>query len=196
MADDPSDIRPSNVIALRGSAQEGDDMFGPESFDRSQPMWFMNQDYQPCPEHDVVAGEYRFRYRPEYEGYFITRGLEGRSLVAISAELAIPFTIIRYWARRVKSLAVALDMSRQNCQMYWEGEGESRITQKSFNAAGWLKMMAVRFPDSWREIEPEAKVTALDPYGFEDKEDQEEALINADIIFERLMRLKDSKESG
>lgn len=178
---------PSNIVSFRGAGADRE--VGP---DKDDPLWFMNPDYNPCPEHDVVAGDYRFRYRPEYERYFIARGLEGQSLVAISAELAIPFSIIRHWALRIKSLAVALDMSRQNSQLHWETVGREAILDKRFNGAGWLKMMAIRYPESWREIEAEAKVTALDPYGFDEDEDQGDAMLNAEQIYDRLMRIKDS----
>lgn len=189
MPDDP-DSKSSNIILLRGPQSEGDSS---DAFDKREPMWFMNPDYNPCPEYDIVTGEYRFRYRPEYENYFIARGLVGQSLVAISSELAIPFAIIRHWATKIPSFAVALDMSRQHCQTYWESVGQENLTRKSFNAVGWLRMMAVRFPDSWRDIEPEARVTPVaDPYGFEEQEDQGEAIINAEAIYQKLLRLKDS----
>jgi hypothetical protein len=189
MSDDPSDgTDGGKVVPLRGTVQ------GPEADRPDAGLWFLNPEYQPCPEYDIVIGDYRFRYRPEYEEYYIGRGLKGQSLVAISVELGIPFAVIRQWARKIQSFAVALDISRQNCQAYWENIGHSGITRKSFNASGWLRMMSIRFPESWREIEPSAKVTAPDPYRFNEQgdEDDEEALVNTEIILERLVRIKES----
>ena len=159
-----------------------------------------DHDYDPTPEHTVEVGGYSFRYLPEYETYFIQRAFQcGASLTAISAEIGIPFRIIMHWARKIPALAVALDISMQNSQYYWEGVGRENILDRRFNAGGWLKMMAVQFPQTWRELPEEAKVETPDPYGFDKVDVDEDAEINAGAIFEKLMRIKeveDEKKSG
>lgn len=152
---------------------------------------------EPYPEFTVNVGGYSFKYRPEYETFFIQRASEcGASLTAISAEIGIPFAVIRYWARKIPALAVALDISRQNAQYYWEDLGRENILDRRFNAAGWLKMMAIQFPQTWRELEPEARIVEPDPYGFEKELDDDavNAEVNAQLVFERLLRIKEAEE--
>jgi len=150
-----------------------------------------SSDEEPDPEFDVEIGDYCFRFRKEYARYFVDRASEnGSSLVAISAELGIPFAVIKNWGQRIPTMGVALDLSRQNSQFYWEEIGRRNILNKHFNAVGWLKMMSVQYPQSWRELPGVISVESPDPYGFADKMVSEDVEVNTQIIFERLMRLK------
>lgn len=168
-----------------------------EFYDPSDPQWFLNPNYRPFPEHDIEVGEYRFCYREEYHEYYQSRGASGSSLNAISAELGIPFTIIKQWARTIPEFAVALELSHELAQKYWETVGHSDIVKRDFNAAGYLKMMAVRFPQSWREIAADATVeNQADPYGFEREVLDEEANVDAETIFQRLIRIKETEQTG
>jgi hypothetical protein len=166
-------------------------------YDPSDPLWFLNPNYRPRPEADIEVGEYRFCYRPEYHDYYQHRGADGMSLGAISAELGIPFAIIKQWARIIPEFAVALELAHESAQKYWETIGHADITKRDFNAAGYLKMMAVRFPQTWREISTDATVASqTDPYGFEREVLDEEANIDAEAIFQRLIRLKETEQTG
>jgi hypothetical protein len=192
----------SNVYPLRGSEPiRGGGSVQVDGLDKSSSRWFLNPSYRPCPEHDIVIGDYCFRFRPEYERYFIERGLEGLSLVSISAELGVPFPVIKHWATKIKSLAVALELAYQNAQFKWENIGRANIVDKSFNAMGWLRMMAIQFPGSWRDdqtpvVSPDGDGAQADPFGLSDARDQRTAEQSAELVLQRLLRLKKDTESA
>jgi hypothetical protein len=191
----------SNVYPLRGADPiRGGNSEQAEELDKSNSRWFLSPSYRPCPEHDVIIGDYCFRFRPEYEQYFIQRGLDGLSLVSISAELGVPFAVIKHWASRIKSLAVALELSYQNAQFRWETIGRTNIVDKSFNAMGWLRMMSIQFPGSWRDDvvlgSPDGDgAQSVDPFGLAEARDQRSAEQNAELVLQRLLRLKKDTET-
>lgn len=165
--------------------------------DRREPLWFLHPSYQPCPEFDVTVGGYCFRFKPEYCDYFMDRAREtGASLVGIATELALPFKIVKHWSSKIPALAVALDLAQQNVQAYWELRGMNMIMDKKFNAAGWLRFMAVQFPTTWREIEADAMVQEPDPYGFNQRVEEADAMVNTQTVFDRLLKLKAAAEEG
>lgn len=155
---------------------------------------------KPLTEYDIEAGDYVFQYRRSYQEYFSRRGLEGVSLVAISAELGIPWTVMLHWARHIKSLAVAMEMSRLNAQAYWEKIGRNGMEDNKFNMGAWLKMMSVQFPMSWSDPDPlpvgvESPATQ-DPYGFSEQRERVNATDVAEQVFEKILKIKHSKEAG
>lgn len=153
------------------------------------PLWFLDPRYQPMPEHDVNAGRYVFRYRPEYGDYFVVRSSEGCTLISISSELQIPFKIIKFWAGRIRSFAVAMELAGQNSQRYWEEVGRDRMDDKGFNLGGWIKMMGVLFPDSWRGDEMGQHFGS--PYG-----DEVDAQQGGNTVIFQGVRSPESMEAG
>lgn len=148
------------------------------------------------PEMSVEVDGLKFVFHDEYEPYFIQRAeQEGLSILAIAAELGVPFRIVQHWASKKKSFAIALDFALQNAQAFWESQLRTFITVPKFNVGGFMKMMAVQFPNHWREIDTAAIVSIPDPYGFTEEAEQADAQFNADKIFERLMKLKLSQEA-
>lgn len=168
----------------------------PHNFDKTDPLWFLNPQYNPMPEYDIVVGSYRFRYRSEYEMYFVNKGQEGYTWISIAATLGIPFQVIKRWARMIPSLGVALEMSRQAAQMHLEEQGRF-IHSKDFNGQAWLKMMAVRFPETWGDAlstaAQEVSTTDDDIFGVEHETENFEAEANAQRIIEKIIRIKTDK---
>jgi hypothetical protein len=164
-------------------------------YDEKNELWFLHPDYHPCPEYDIEIGALCFCYRPEYIEYFEKRGKSGHSLLSTAAKMNIPFSIIKQWARGIKEFAIGLEMAHEKAQEYFEEIGRTAILAKEFNANGFLKMMAVKFPDHWREIEPSATVTKEnDPYGFDQQIEEADAAQAAEEVIERVLRLKHDAE--
>lgn len=164
---------------------------------KKEPLWFTDNNYRPCPEYDITVGQFVFRYRHEYEVYFIERGEVGESLKSIAIELGVPWAVMRHWAKQLPELAVAMEMSYQASQRYWEKVGKYHIAGRSegFNVGGWLKLMSTQFPDSWHDYDDKDEMTdnkpvITDPFGFDSQDDE----LNTDRILEKLLRLKKDSE--
>lgn len=194
----------SNIYPLHGGPVVGkpvtpcEPVVDGSGFDKSNSTWFLHPSYQPCPEHDVVVGSYCFHYRPEYCVYYLQRGATGLSRTAISVELGLPIQIVKHWASKIREFAVALEMSRQAAQFHWETYGQSLLGTRGFSTLGWLRMMAIQYPDDWGD-DHLATITQdepVDAFGFQEKEDRTVAASNADEILTRLLRLKSEAESA
>lgn len=122
-------------------------------YDDENPLWFLNEEYNPLPEHDVEAGAFTFHYREEYATFFLTQAAQGETISTIAAKLFIPLSIIKRWGTEIKTFGVILEIAEQHAMAYWETKGLEGMKEgkKGFSVAGWLKTMAILFPERYKD---------------------------------------------
>ena len=94
-------------------------------------------------------------YRPEYCERVMELGAEGKSLAQIGCEIGHLRDTLRDWAGKYPDFGRALARARELSLAWWEAQAKIGMWDGSakgrLNAHVWLKSMAARFPDDYRE---------------------------------------------
>lgn len=90
-------------------------------------------------------------YNPDYCDQVIQWGAEGKSITWMAAQLDVSRECIYEWGRVYPEFSDALSRARAKAQAHWEDMGHSGIYAPGFNGSVWVKSMAARFPEDWRE---------------------------------------------
>jgi len=69
----------------------------------------------------------------------------------MAAKLNVSRDTVYEWAKVHEEFSDALTRAKTKAQAKWEDMGESGLYMKEFQGATWIKSMAARFPDEWRE---------------------------------------------
>jgi len=94
-------------------------------------------------------------YRPDYCEKVIELGAEGKSLAQIGCEIGHVRETLRDWAEKYPEFGRALARARELSLAWWEDQAKIGMWDGSpkgrLNAHVWLKSMAARFPEDYRE---------------------------------------------
>lgn len=90
-------------------------------------------------------------YSEDYCAQVLGWGEDGKSITWMAAQLDVSRDTIYEWAKVHAEFSDALARARAKAQAKWEDMGESGLYMKEFQGATWVKSMAARFPDDWRE---------------------------------------------
>lgn len=90
-------------------------------------------------------------YDSSYCDQVIEWGAQGKSITWMAAEIGVSRECIYEWARVHPDFSDALSRARAKAQQWWEDLGQSGIYAPAFNGSVWVKSMAARFPEDWRE---------------------------------------------
>jgi transposase len=92
------------------------------------------------------------KYRPEYCEQVIAWGKEGKSLAQMAAELGVAVNTLNVnWPKQNPEFADALDLWHAHALSWWESKVEANLTNRDFQSHLFLRSMAARFPNDWRE---------------------------------------------
>ena len=100
-------------------------------------------------------------YRPEMCEQVIEWGKLGKSRSWFAAELGTSRQMLLEWEAIHPEFSVALQISLEFSQRWWEDAGQNGMQQPGFSSGIWSRSMAARFPADWRESK-EAKLVGPD----------------------------------
>lgn len=90
-------------------------------------------------------------YRPQFGERVLRWGAAGKSKTWMAAELGVTPGTLRGWTRAHPEFADRLALAMQLSQAFWEDLGQEGLRSRVFHASAWLRSMAARFPENWRE---------------------------------------------
>ena len=94
-------------------------------------------------------------YDPSYCGIVIALGREGKSLEQMSAALDVSYRTLCTWREQHEEFLHAIENAHRLSQAWWEDKAQEHITEgkddAKINAGLWGKIMAARFPATYRE---------------------------------------------
>lgn len=67
----------------------------------------------------------------------------------MASQLGVVRETVYEWERVHPEFSDALTRARQNCQAWWEDQGQTGMVTPGFNAAVWTKNVSARFKDDW-----------------------------------------------
>lgn len=109
------------------------------------------------PRKPLIASRSDVRvYKSKFEPWMCDRAIEmgrtGASKAEIAIELGVHRGTLADWAQVYPEFSDALEMSQDLAEIHWEGVGVRGMSQgKGFNDRVWSRLMAARFPRTWRE---------------------------------------------
>ena len=94
-------------------------------------------------------------YDPIYCARVIELGAQGKSLEQISAQLLVSYRTLCTWREKHSEFLHAIEEAHRLSQAWWEDKAQEHIIEgkddSKINAGLWAKIMAARFPATYRE---------------------------------------------
>lgn len=90
-------------------------------------------------------------YKPEFCERVIEWGRLGKSKAWMAAELGVAKSTLQLWEKVHPDFSAALSYAIALSQQWWEDSGQTGMTADKFNNGVWVRSMAARFPEDWRE---------------------------------------------
>ena len=94
-------------------------------------------------------------YDPIYCARVIELGRDGKSLEQISAQLFVSYRTLCTWREKHPEFLHAIEEAHRLSQAWWEDKAQEHIIEgkddAKINAGLWGKIMAARFPATYRE---------------------------------------------
>lgn len=102
------------------------------------------------------------KYHPSFCDRVLEFGREGKSVAYMAAKLGVARNTLELnWPASHPEFAEALEQARLESQAWWEDFGQTNMTVTGFSASAYIRSMAARFPNDWRETH-RAELTGAD----------------------------------
>lgn len=102
------------------------------------------------------------KYDPSFCDRVLEFGREGKSVAYMAAKLGVARNTLELnWPAAHPEFAEALGQARLESQAWWEDFGQDNLTTTGFAASAYIRSMAARFPNDWRETN-RTELTAAD----------------------------------
>lgn len=104
---------------------------------------------KPAPERH--PGGRPTDYDPTYCESVLAWGAAGKSKAWMASEIGVAKSTLQLWEKVHPEFSAALSRAMTLSQRWWEDAGQTGMTADKFNNGVWVRSMAARFPEDWRE---------------------------------------------